>query len=217
MSGPVLVAGASGFVGRRLCPALVDAGFEVRAMTRQPQEYRGAGEAVGADASDAPALRAALLHCGAAYYLVHSLASADFEAKDAAAAGAFGEAAAQEGVGRIIYLGGQGADDDNLSAHLRSRRRAEAAPCTPNGACVGPAAAASDAAPVTRDRASTEAARTAPLSARRWDARTSLVAAPGDGTVVVVVVVVGRATCSSLSRSLGRGVKGNRAACDLTL
>ena len=63
--------------------------------------------------------------CATAYYLVHSLASTDFEAKDAAAAGAFGAAAAQEGVGRIIYLGGLGADDDNLSAHLRSRRRAE--------------------------------------------------------------------------------------------
>ena len=126
MSAPVLVAGASGFVGRRLCPALVDAGFEVRAMTRRPREYRGAGEAVGADASDTPSLRAALRHCGAAYYLVHSLASADFEAKDAAAAGAFGQAAAQEGVSRIVYLGGLGADEDDLSAHLRSRRRAEA-------------------------------------------------------------------------------------------
>jgi uncharacterized protein YbjT (DUF2867 family) len=126
MSASVLVAGASGFVGRRLCPALADAGFEVRAMTRRPREYRGAGEPVGADASDATSVHAAMQHCGAAYYLVHSLASADFEAKDAAAAGAFGEAAAQEGVSRIVYLGGLGADNDDLSAHLRSRRRAEA-------------------------------------------------------------------------------------------
>ena len=126
MSAPVLVAGASGFVGRRLCPALADAGFEVRAMTRRPREYSGAGEAVGADVSDAPSLRAALTQCSAAYYLVHSLARADFEAKDAAAAAAFGRAAAREAVGRIIYLGGLGADDDNLSAHLRSRRRVEA-------------------------------------------------------------------------------------------
>jgi uncharacterized protein YbjT (DUF2867 family) len=125
VSGPVLVAGASGFVGRRLCPALADAGFEVRAMTRRPGEYRGAGEAVGADASDPPSLRAALQHCAVAYYLVHSLARADFEAKDAAAARAFGEAAADEDVGRIIYLGALGTDDDDLSAHLRSRRRVE--------------------------------------------------------------------------------------------
>ena len=126
MSSLVLVAGASGFVGRRLCPELVDAGFEVRAMTRRPSEYRGVGEPVGADVSDALSLRKALRHCAAAYYLVHSLASADFEAKDAAAADAFGEAAAQEGVERIIYLGGLGADDDDLSAHLRSRRQVEA-------------------------------------------------------------------------------------------
>ena len=125
MRSPVLVAGASGFVGRRLCPALMDAGFEVRAMTRRPREYRGVGEPVGADTSDAPSLRGALHHCAAAYYLVHSLASADFETKDAAAARAFGEAAAEEGVDRIVYLGGLGADDDALSAHLRSRRQVE--------------------------------------------------------------------------------------------
>ncbi len=126
VSGPVLVAGASGFVGRRLCPALVDAGFEVRAMTRRPREYRGAGEAVGGDASDVRSLRVAMGQCATAYYLVHSLASADFETKDAAAARAFGEAAADKGVGRIIYLGGLGADKDDLSAHLRSRRQVEA-------------------------------------------------------------------------------------------
>lgn len=40
---PVLVTGASGFVGRRLCPALVDSGHDVRAMTRHPAEYQGAG------------------------------------------------------------------------------------------------------------------------------------------------------------------------------
>ena len=74
----VLVAGASGFVGRRLCPALVEAGVVVRAMTRRPDRYRGAGTPVRADAADAASVRAALEGCEAAYYLVHSLASADF-------------------------------------------------------------------------------------------------------------------------------------------
>jgi uncharacterized protein YbjT (DUF2867 family) len=63
--------------------------------------------------------------CQAAYYLVHSLQDADFEHKDAAGATAFGEAAADAGLQRIIYLGGLGDDADNLSAHLRSRRQVE--------------------------------------------------------------------------------------------
>jgi uncharacterized protein YbjT (DUF2867 family) len=122
----VLVAGSSGFVGRRLCPALVEAGVVVRAMTRRPDRYRGAGTPVRADAADAASVRAALEGCEAAYYLVHSLASADFETKDAAAARVFGRAAAEAGVPRIVYLGGLGADGDMLSAHLRSRRQVEA-------------------------------------------------------------------------------------------
>jgi uncharacterized protein YbjT (DUF2867 family) len=121
----VLVAGASGFVGRRLCPALVDAGHTVRAMTRHPESYAGAGEAVRADVRDPDSLAEALDGCAAAYYLVHSLDSADFEERDAEAARGFAKAAADGRVGRIIYLGGLGADDDDLSTHLRSRREVE--------------------------------------------------------------------------------------------
>lgn len=66
----VLVAGASGFVGRRLCAALEDAGHAVRAMTRRPESYEGAGEAVQADVQDTRSLAAAVRGCDAAYYLV---------------------------------------------------------------------------------------------------------------------------------------------------
>jgi uncharacterized protein YbjT (DUF2867 family) len=125
VSSPVLVAGASGFVGRRLCPALVDAGVEVRAMTRHPETYQGAGEPVGADVQDSASLAAALAGCRAAYYLVHSLDSKDFQRLDAEAARAFGRAAADAGVEQIIYLGGLGSDEDQLSKHLRSRREVE--------------------------------------------------------------------------------------------
>ena len=125
MSSTVLVAGASGFVGRRLCPALEEAGHRVRAMTRHPDTYEGAGEPVHADVHDASTLAAALQGCSAAYYLVHSLASKDFRRLDAEAATAFGKAAAEAGVEQIIYLGGLGSDSDNLSAHLRSRREVE--------------------------------------------------------------------------------------------
>lgn len=121
----VLVAGASGFVGRRLTPALVEAGHEVVAMTRHPETYAGVGHAVYADVADPESLDAALVGCDAAYYLVHSLDREDFETKDAQAAGSFGRAARAAGLERIVYLGGLGDDSDTLSAHLRSRRQVE--------------------------------------------------------------------------------------------
>jgi uncharacterized protein YbjT (DUF2867 family) len=123
--GAVLVTGASGFVGSHLCAALVEAGHDVRAMTRRPEDYTGAGTAVPGDVGDIDSLRGALQGAQAAYYLVHSLDDDDFEAKDAEAARAFSAAAAQTGVERIIYLGGLGRDDQNLSPHLRSRREVE--------------------------------------------------------------------------------------------
>ena len=121
----LLVAGASGFVGRRLCPALEEAGHEVRAMTRHPDRYSGAGEPVSGDVAEPESLAAAAADCEAAYYLVHSLDKPTFEADDAAAAEAFGAAAADAGLSRLVYLGGLGDDDDTLSAHLRSRRQVE--------------------------------------------------------------------------------------------
>ncbi len=121
----ILVAGASGFVGSRLCPALVEAGHHVKAMTRHPDTYDGAGTAIVGDVHDSASLDVALADCAAAYYLVHSLDAADFQSKDADAAASFARAAKKAGVQRIIYLGGLGDDADELSAHLRSRREVE--------------------------------------------------------------------------------------------
>jgi uncharacterized protein YbjT (DUF2867 family) len=121
----VLVAGASGFVGSRLCPRLVADGHDVRAMTRRPSSYRGAGTAVRGDVAEPESLTAALDGCDVAYYLVHALDSADFADRDARSARNFAAAAAVAGVRRIIYLGGLGDDADQLSAHLRSRRQVE--------------------------------------------------------------------------------------------
>ncbi|KAA1428712.1 NAD(P)H-binding protein [Nocardioides antri] len=126
MSTPVvLVAGGTGFVGRRLVRDLADDGRDVRVMTRRPGDHDGPGTPVGGDVSRPDSLEEAFDGVTAAYYLVHSLGSSDFEARDAAAARAFGEAAAAAGVRQIIYLGGLGDDDDDLSAHLRSRREVE--------------------------------------------------------------------------------------------
>ena len=121
----IAVAGASGFVGRRLCSALEEAGHQVVALTRTPGEYAGAGQARFADVHDPGTLAAALEGTDAAYYLVHSLDAEDFEQRDAKAAQAFGVAAAHQGLRRIVYLGGLGDDRDDLSAHLRSRREVE--------------------------------------------------------------------------------------------
>jgi len=121
----ILVAGASGFVGSRLCPALEEAGHEVRALTRRPESYAGAGTAVGGDVDRPETLAPALAGCRVAYYLVHSLEHEDFAERDARAARAFGLAAAAVGVERIVYLGGLGDDSTDLSPHLRSRREVE--------------------------------------------------------------------------------------------
>jgi uncharacterized protein YbjT (DUF2867 family) len=94
-------------------------------MTRHPETYGGAGTPVAGDVGDEESLRRALDGCDAAYYLVHSLDSADFQERDAAAARAFARAAADAGVRRIVYLGGLGEDSDDLSPHLRSRRQVE--------------------------------------------------------------------------------------------
>jgi uncharacterized protein YbjT (DUF2867 family) len=94
-------------------------------MTRLPDAYDGPGVPAGGDVHDASTLGPALEGVEVAYYLVHSLDADDFESRDARAAQAFGEAAGDAGVRQIVYLGGLGADDQDLSAHLRSRREVE--------------------------------------------------------------------------------------------
>ncbi|WP_313404620.1 NAD(P)H-binding protein [Aeromicrobium sp.] len=126
MTRTILVAGASGFIGSRLTRSLEAAGHDVRAMTRRAGEYRGSGTAVEADAHDRASLVRAMEGVEVAYYLVHLLGSTDFEEQDARAAESFGQAAGEAGVEQIVYLGGLGRDDDDLSAHLRSRREVEA-------------------------------------------------------------------------------------------
>ncbi len=125
MSVTVLVTGASGFVGSHLAQALVEAGHTVRAMTRHPESYSGAGDPVAGDVTDADSLAAALDGVAVAYYLVHSLDDDDFERKDADAARTFAAAAAEARLERIVYLGGLGRENEELSAHLRSRREVE--------------------------------------------------------------------------------------------
>jgi uncharacterized protein YbjT (DUF2867 family) len=123
---PVLIAGATGYVGGRLLKRLESLGRAVRCLARRPGELRdrvGPGtEVVAGDVQDRESLANALVGIGTAYYLVHSMGSSGpFEEEDRQGARNFGEAARAAGVRRIIYLGGLGDDNEDLSAHLRSR------------------------------------------------------------------------------------------------
>jgi len=128
---PILVAGATGYVGGRLIPALLDAGYRVRAMGRsleklacRPWGHHPKVELVKGDVLDLASLKKALTGCGAAYYLVHSMIAQKHKFVEADRTGAQNMVLAAEssGIERIIYLGGLAEKKKgSLSKHLRSR------------------------------------------------------------------------------------------------
>jgi uncharacterized protein YbjT (DUF2867 family) len=124
----VLVTGATGYIGGRLVPELLSAGYEVRVLARHPERLAGRSwrsriEVVAGDASDPAAVAKALADVEVAYYLIHAIgAGRRFDVQDRRTALTFGAAAREAGVGRIVYLGGLYPDGDDLSAHLGSRR-----------------------------------------------------------------------------------------------
>lgn len=130
MIGPgslVLVTGASGYIGGRLVGQLLDAGYRVRCLARTPAKldaatWRDQVEVVQGDVEGD--LGEALADVAAAYYLVHSIGeSADWMQKEEDGATNFRKHATKAGVERIVYLGGLGSNDDELSVHLQSRHR----------------------------------------------------------------------------------------------
>ena len=121
-----LLTGATGYVGGRLLHALEAARNRVRCLSRHPealsQRVAQTTEVAKGDALDAASLAPSMVGVHAAYYLVHSMASANsFEEEDRSAAHAFATAARDAGIQRIVYLGGLGSGSE-LSAHLRSRQ-----------------------------------------------------------------------------------------------
>ncbi|SMC18221.1 Uncharacterized conserved protein YbjT, contains NAD(P)-binding and DUF2867 domains [Desulfacinum hydrothermale DSM 13146] len=127
---PILLTGATGYVGGRLAPRLLHAGYRVRALVRSPAKVRCRPwgnhprlEVARADIFDRDSVIAAAEGCRAAYYLVHSMAPGkkDFASLDRRAAENMVIAAGKAKLERIIYLGGLGKEGKDLSEHLRSR------------------------------------------------------------------------------------------------
>ena len=128
-TAPVLVTGATGYIGGRLVPRLLEAGFSVRCLVRDRERLRGKAwfedvEAAEADVLEADGLTAALSGVHTAYYLIHSMGAAEagFEDRDLRAARNFAAAAKDAGVEHIVYLGGLGAGHKGMSKHLASRQ-----------------------------------------------------------------------------------------------
>jgi uncharacterized protein YbjT (DUF2867 family) len=132
----VAITGASGYIGGRLAPRLLEAGYAVRCLVRTPGKLQDRSwarasnaEIVRAGLADQEQLASCLSGCAAAFYLVHSMnsAGAEYAAEDRRLALTFARAARAAGVRRIIYLGGLGELGEHLSEHLSSRREVEGA------------------------------------------------------------------------------------------
>ena len=125
----VLVTGATGYIGGRLVPRLVAGGHRVVCLARHPERLAGRDwgtvDIRRGDVFDRTSLEAPLAGIDVAYYLVHSMAEGErgFEERDRVAAQNFGDAALKASVQRIVYLGGLGEDNDELSSHLASRQQ----------------------------------------------------------------------------------------------
>jgi uncharacterized protein YbjT (DUF2867 family) len=130
------IAGATGYIGGRLAPRLLEAGHSLRCLVRSPRKLDGRDwasdprvEISPSNLDDRAAVTRDLSGCDAAFYLVHSMMSRDraYAEHDLALALTFAGAARDAGVGRIIYLGGLGEMGSGLSEHLESRRQVETA------------------------------------------------------------------------------------------
>ncbi|MBE0597590.1 MAG: NAD(P)H-binding protein [Desulfuromonadales bacterium] len=120
----VLVLGATGFIGQRLLPRLLERGVRVRCLTRRPEATFPDGvETVVGDILRPETLAEAFADIDTAYYLVHAMAGgrAGFAERDRQAALNFVTAADAAGLRRAIYLGGLGESSEGLSEHLASR------------------------------------------------------------------------------------------------
>jgi uncharacterized protein YbjT (DUF2867 family) len=110
----ILVTGVTGYIGGRLVPRLLEAGYRVRVLARDPGRLQGRPwleqvDVYKGDVLAAETLEPAMADVSAAYYLIHSMrGNPDFHQRDLTAARNFGTAAQAQSVQQIIYLGGLG-------------------------------------------------------------------------------------------------------------
>jgi len=125
----VLVTGATGYVGGRLVPRLLERGHQVRVLVRdearlQGRPWAGQVEGVRGSLEDPQSLKRALFGVEAAYYLVHAMLSEkDFQEAERRQAETFAQVAREVGLGHVVYLGGLLPKEGGSSPHLRSRAR----------------------------------------------------------------------------------------------
>ncbi|MBI5351113.1 MAG: NAD(P)H-binding protein [Chloroflexi bacterium] len=128
MSSPlILVTGATGYIASRLIPQLLDRGYRIRALARQPQQLKNKSwhsqvEISQGDVMDSSTLASAFVGVQIAYYLVHNMSSGrGYTARELQAAKNFARAAEDAGVRHIIYLGGLADEEQHIAPHMRSR------------------------------------------------------------------------------------------------
>lgn len=125
----ILVTGATGYIGGRLVPRLLEKGYRVRCLVRDPNRLRGRDwydqvEIAEGDLLKPDTIESALQDVKVAYYLVHSMgAGSGFHERDLKAAEIFGNTAKEKGVERIIFLGALAEESPTLSEHLKSRHQ----------------------------------------------------------------------------------------------
>ena len=129
MEGKILVTGATGYIGGRLVPRLLEDGRDVRCLVRDAERFKVRSyytevEVVEGDVLEPESLEGKFDGVHTAYYLIHSMGASErgFENRDRTAAENFAQAAKKAGVKHIIYLGGLGSDDKGMSKHLHSRQ-----------------------------------------------------------------------------------------------